>query len=341
MPRLDRIQAGIRQVLASRGKKKATRLPLTPAILERMRHHCMGLGRRRENWQLYWATSALCYFGFFRLGKLLLPTEAPSRALMRWGDVTFNHASQPTQLKIHLHVAKCDQFGEGTDVFIGKTGNTICPVDACLAYVAVRGASPGPFFRMRDSKPLLKPKFVSEVGKALSTLGLPACDYAGHSFRIGAATAAAAAGIEDSTIQLLGRWNSAATLTVAYMTGRCVHESRIHSSTLSQWECTCIYNGDAASNPSITVEHTASDPCSGAATKANPSIGAESTPTVDLPSTVVKSGPTSIATTVVEGPTIGANVGSTATKTTSSAIATGVRNAGTSNAPHRLSPLTK
>ncbi|KAL5479413.1 hypothetical protein EMCRGX_G022933 [Ephydatia muelleri] len=41
-------------------------------------------------------------------------------------------------------VAKCDQFGERTDVFIGKTGNTICPVDACLAYVAVRGASPGP-----------------------------------------------------------------------------------------------------------------------------------------------------------------------------------------------------
>ena len=215
----------------------------------------MGLGRRRENWQLYWATSALCYFGFFRLGKLLLPTEAPSRALMRWGDVTFNHASQPTQLKIHLHVAKCDQFGEGTDVFIGKTGNTICPVDACLAYVAVRGASPGPFFRMRDSKPLLKPKFVSEVGKALSTLGLPACDYAGHSFRIGAATAAAAAGIEDSTIQLLGRWNSAATLTVAYMTGRCVHESRIHSSTLSQWECTCMTSRIRSASAALFLPH--------------------------------------------------------------------------------------
>ena len=209
MPRLDRIQAGIRRVLASRGKKKATRL--TPAILERMRQHWASGGD--ENWQLYWAMSALCYFGFFRLGELLLPTEAPSRALMRWGDVTFNHASQPTQLKIHLHVAKCDQFGEGTNVFIGKTGNTICPVDACLAYVAVRGASPGPFFRMRDSKPLLKPKFVSEVRKTLSTLGLPACDYAGHSFRIGAATAVAAAGIEDSTIQLLGRWNSAAFLS--------------------------------------------------------------------------------------------------------------------------------
>eukprot|EP00731_Ephydatia_muelleri_P032866 Em0024g410a len=95
------------------------------------------------------------------------------------------------------------------------------------------------------------------------------------------------------------------------------HDTALHS----------IYNGDAAANPSIIVEHTASDPGSGATSKANPSIHAESTPTVDLPSTVVKSGPPSVATTVVEGPTIGANVGSTAAKTSSSAIATGVRSA--------------
>ena len=50
------------------------------------------------------------------------------------------------------------------------------------------------------------------------------------------------------------------------------------------------------------------------------------------------SSPRAIATTVVEGPTIGTNVGSTAAETTSSAIAKGVRSA---IVPHRLSPLTK
>ena len=49
----------------------------------------------------------------------------------------------------------------------------------------------------------------SELRKAISALGLPQEQLAGHSFRIGAATAAALAGVEDSTIQLLGRWSSA------------------------------------------------------------------------------------------------------------------------------------
>ena len=54
---------------------------------------------------------------------------------------------------------------------------------------------------------------MDELRKVLSSAGLEAKGYAGHSFQIGAATTAAACGFGDSTIQMLGRWSSAAYLT--------------------------------------------------------------------------------------------------------------------------------
>ena len=42
----------------------------------------------------------------------------------------------------------------------------------------------------------------------LTTVGLKAELYAGHSFRIGAATAAAVVGLPDWLIQAMGRWSS-------------------------------------------------------------------------------------------------------------------------------------
>ena len=83
---------------------------------------------------------------------------------------------------------------------------------AVLGYIASRGCQPGPFFTDRSGKPLLKSAFIAEIRKILVALGIPQDQYAGHSFRIGAATSAALAGVADSTIQLLGRWQSAAFL---------------------------------------------------------------------------------------------------------------------------------
>ena len=98
-------------------------------------------------------------------------------------------------------------------MFIGRTYDDICPVVALLTYMAQRGQQEGPFFRFRDGFPLTKTRFVTRFRAALEEAGVSCCDYSGHSFWIGAATAAAKAGIEDFTIQLLGRWTSSAFLT--------------------------------------------------------------------------------------------------------------------------------
>ena len=60
--------------------------------------------------------------------------------------------------------------------------------------------------------PLTRQKLVHHLCEAISQLGMNTAGYSGHSFRIGAASTAAAVGFSDSIIQLLGRWKSSAFL---------------------------------------------------------------------------------------------------------------------------------
>ena len=90
--------------------------------------------------------------------------------------------------------------------------SVLCPVAAVVAYMIKRGSSPGEFFRRSNGSHLSKSVFVSEIKRAPRACRLDQAAYSGHSFRIGAATAAARAGLPDSTIQTLGRWSNAAFL---------------------------------------------------------------------------------------------------------------------------------
>ncbi len=103
-------------------------------------------------------------------------------------------------------------MGAGADIVVGVTRTELCPVAAILEFIEVRGSQPGAFFLNTESKPVVKSWFVNQIREVLGTLGVPQHDYAGHSFRIGAATTAAMAGVEDSTIQTLGRWHSSVFL---------------------------------------------------------------------------------------------------------------------------------
>ena len=90
-------------------------------------------------------------------------------------------------------------------------------MEAVCHYLRTRGTNHGPFFVGRDRQVMTKVWFVQQVRDVLQSLGFPAHQYAGHSFRIGAATSAALAGMEDSMIQTLGRWHSAAFLNYIRM----------------------------------------------------------------------------------------------------------------------------
>ena len=211
LPILHRVQAGISR--ASLGTTSArVRLPITPPLLRQI-CRCLEATMHSERVVL-WAICSLAFFGCFRLGELLLESS-PSfdrRRHLAWGDIAVDDQANPRMLRIHLKQSKTDQFGRGADVVVGRTGRDLCPVAAVLGYIAIRGPQPGPFFLNPRGQPITKAHFVGEVRIIIGSLGFPQEQFAGHSFRIGAATLAALAGMEDSSIQLLGWWSSAAFL---------------------------------------------------------------------------------------------------------------------------------
>ena len=200
-----------------KGAKKATpmsarrRLPITPAILTAMKSIWKRDANRR-NAKMLWAASCLCFFGFLRSGEITCPSDSAFDPLSHlcFSDVRVDNRSAPSAIQVVIKASKTDPFRQGVTLHIGITGDPLCPVAAVLSYMVARGGSPGPLFTWEDNRYLTRHRFVISVRAALTEAGYVAKDYAGHSFRIDAATTAAEHGIQDSLIKTLGRWESSA-----------------------------------------------------------------------------------------------------------------------------------
>ena len=148
---------------------------------------------------------------FLRSGEICVPSLSgyDAGAHLSHGDIAVDSQNNPALLAVTIKASKTDPFRKGMQIFIGRTGCECCPLAAILA---LRGTATGPLFRFANGDPLTRDAFVREVRRALSSAGVDPSAYCGHSFRIGAATVAAAIGIEDSTIMTFGRRNSSAYL---------------------------------------------------------------------------------------------------------------------------------
>ena len=137
----------------------------------------------------------------FGQGSLL---AQPKRSICwQWMTSLLTHIP-PHHLFHSIYVtARLTRFGIGVRIFLGRVDGPICPVKSLLSYLAVRGSA-------QNGSPLSRKKLVEAVRHALEVQGLDVHQFQGHSFWIGAATTAAACGLEDSLIQTLGRWRSSA-----------------------------------------------------------------------------------------------------------------------------------
>ena len=107
-------------------------------------------------------------------------------------DVSFRRKG----LVVGVRSSKTDQHGRGCaiGVFRGAREAT-CPVRCLRAWLAFRGAGPGPLFtRIREHGPTLErlgPEWVNQTVKAaVASIGLVPAGYGGHSLRAGFVTAA-------------------------------------------------------------------------------------------------------------------------------------------------------
>ena len=99
-----------------------------------------------------------------------------------------------------IKASKTDQFMIGAQVVLGATSSDLCPVAALLDYLICRGGTPGRLFQLEDSKPLKRQTFAASVQQALTSSDLDGSQFNGHSYGIGAATTASAAGLEESIV---------------------------------------------------------------------------------------------------------------------------------------------
>ncbi|KAF7331350.1 CxC2 domain-containing protein [Mycena kentingensis (nom. inval.)] len=113
-------------------------------------------------------------------------------------------------VNLTLPASKTDPFRKGVTITIAAApGQPSCPVAALKRlWSDVPRDGSAALFEGLDGKPLKYGTFVSGLRDALIRAGYDPTLFAGHSFRRGAASEAAAAGYNDYEIQLLGCWRS-------------------------------------------------------------------------------------------------------------------------------------
>ena len=205
------LQYIVKGIKRSQSAPTRPRLPITLSILKALKqalhnatHHTL------HDKRMLWAAFTTAFYGFLRAGESCARAVAhfdPDSTLLH-SDLTLNS----TYIRLHNKASKTDPFRQGQTVTIGATNTSTCPLRALNNYLELLQSTPSrpssPLFVFKDRAYLTRSKLTTTLRNLLLAAGLNPNHYASHSFRIGAATSAAAAGLLDWQIQAMGRWSS-------------------------------------------------------------------------------------------------------------------------------------
>ena len=204
-PRLRRVRQGIHR---SHGVASPPRRPITRDILCSI-HRILSLPNFGFDSLMFWSACSLAFFSFLRVSEFISYPPSPFDPARHLAptDVEFLPGEPSPGLRPRIKFSKTDPVGAGHFLYIGVTGTNLCPVLALRSYLAYRGSLAGPLFVWADRSPLTADQVNHYLRVILSRAGVSG-PFSSQSFRIGAATSAAAAGLPDHLIQTLGRWTS-------------------------------------------------------------------------------------------------------------------------------------
>ena len=188
--------------------RRDTRCPITLSILKSMINSLSHICNSTYDEALFRAAFLVAFFGFLRIGEFTAQSVRGPFSLSP-GDVRVKGSISGKKLHVTIRRSKTDQTGKGCCIVIPPNNMTLmCPLKAVEDYLSLRSKDGCAFFQHFDTRPLTRHEFSRTLKRVIGFIGLPVAFYSSHSFRIGAATAAAMAGVPDACIQKMGRWAS-------------------------------------------------------------------------------------------------------------------------------------
>ena len=200
----------LRGILRYQGFPRISRQPVTPWVL-------LAIRPVLESWldvrdfSMIWAAFTLAFFAFLRCSEFTYPgaRNFNSQFNLTTDCVTFSPSlARPQHMLLKLKSSKTDSFRQGQSLVVARCSSLLCPVSAMQRYFMLAQPRPGPLFYFQSGRLLTRSSVTHLLQDSARCAGLPYESLKGHSFRIGAASAAAAAGLPDWLIKVLGRWSS-------------------------------------------------------------------------------------------------------------------------------------
>ena len=199
----------LRGILRYQGRSRILRQPVTPRVLAAIQP-ILRTWLGEWDFTMIWAAFTLAFFAFLRCSEFTYPgtNQFRPRFDLSTDCVSFHPSlASPQQMSVFLKASKTDVYRQGHTLVIACAPSPVCAVTAMRNYfLAARPC--GPLFSFQSGRLLTRSAVVHLLRDAARHAGLPYKSLKGHSFRIGAASTAAAAGLPDWLIKVLGRWSS-------------------------------------------------------------------------------------------------------------------------------------